>query len=68
MKPKVYSLEGHHGVAMLSGFNVDTAFIGCDAFDLERGAMTNSMTKIDHETGDDEKRQAKGAASRFQQI
>src|SRR5690606_4349727 len=46
LKPKVYSLEGHHGVAMLSGFNVDTAFIGCDAFDLERGAMTNSMTKI----------------------
>src|SRR5690606_1825619 len=46
LKPKVYSLEGHYGVSMLSGIHVDTAFIGCDAFDLERGAMTNSMTKI----------------------
>jgi DeoR/GlpR family transcriptional regulator of sugar metabolism len=46
LKPQVYSLEGHYGVTMLSGVHVDTAFIGCDAFDLERGAMTNSMTKI----------------------
>lgn len=46
LKPKVYSLEGHHGVTMLSGIHVDTGFIGCDAFDLERGAMTNSITKV----------------------
>lgn len=46
MKPKVYSLEGHYGESMLANLHADTAFIGCDAFDLERGAMTNSLTKV----------------------
>ncbi|PTX64682.1 DeoR family transcriptional regulator [Melghirimyces profundicolus] len=46
LKPQVYSLEGPFGEFMLSELNVDIAFIGCDAFDWERGAQTNSLPKI----------------------
>jgi DeoR/GlpR family transcriptional regulator of sugar metabolism len=46
LKQKVYSLEGHSGVSMLASLHADTAFIGCDAFDLEWGAMTSSLTKV----------------------
>jgi DeoR/GlpR family transcriptional regulator of sugar metabolism len=31
---------------MLSQLQVDTAFIGCDAFDAEKGAMSNSLSKV----------------------
>jgi DeoR/GlpR family transcriptional regulator of sugar metabolism len=46
MKQKVYSLEGHYGESVLQSLHADTAFIGCDAFDLEAGAMTGSLTKV----------------------
>lgn len=46
LKPQIYSLEGHFSVSMLSRLQVDTAFIGCDAFDAERGAMSNSLSKV----------------------
>lgn len=46
LKRGVYSLEGHYSESFLSGLYVDTAFIGCDAFSLQRGVMTNSLTKV----------------------
>jgi DeoR/GlpR family transcriptional regulator of sugar metabolism len=46
LKRSVFSLEGHVAESVLSNVHVDLAFIGCDAFDLSRGAMSNSFAKI----------------------
>lgn len=46
LKSQVYSLEGHFGELILGELNVNTAFIGCDAFDWEQGVQTNSLPKV----------------------
>ncbi|SFJ88867.1 DeoR/GlpR family DNA-binding transcription regulator [Thermoflavimicrobium dichotomicum] len=46
LKPSVYSLDGFHAESVIENIHVDLAFIGCDAFDWEQGAMSNSLSKI----------------------